>query len=1082
MKRIWQQPVWNFAAMMAAAVFLLMAGCSKSKPSRIADHIKRGSDYFAKEDYLKAEIEYLNAYRLDPANIQVSRQLGEIYYFQGNIPKAAPLLKHARQNGHTDEDLRIKMGRIYLTAGKFNKEAREEALAVLDSKPDSDDGWILYSQAAIGSNEMREAAVKLEALRPRAEKAAGFHLAIGTLALRQNNFPAAEAAFKQAIAISPKSSVAHELLANLQLRQNNIADGSQSLKTAAELAPVRSPTPLRYVEFLRDSGDEAGAKKRLEEIIAKAPDYIPAHVQMAQTLFAEKRYDDCGEVLKRILAMAPGHYEAMLMSGRLMLVKKDPVKGLAELEKLARSHGGIAAAHYHLAVAQLLNNDPNKAMASLKQAVTIDPEYAEALLLEADLNIRKNNPEPVVRSMTDLLRKRPQLARAYILLGEAHVQRQNYNEGINVYSKLAQIYPKNPQAHQLIGVAHLEAKRRTEARQSFEKARALVPDYYPAFEQIVNLDLAEGKTADALRRVQEEIQKKPTVAGPHVLQARVYFAQTNLAAAETSLQKAIQLDPNVAPNTSVLMAQILARTGRETDAVAFLTDVSRKHTNDVSSLMQLGMLHSQRTNYAAARQSYEQLLKINPTFVPALNNLANLYSEQFKMFDEAYEMARKGRELDPDNAVIADTLGWILYKRREYGWALGMIQQSAEKLSAEPEVFYHLGMVHYMMGNEDGARTAFSRATTLRKAYPNRDEATQRLALLNLDFNRADAATLARMEKHLADNPGDPIVAGRMAALEEKKGNYQKALAIYERSIAENKGNVGAMARAARIQAEQMKNPKRALELAKAARDASPEDPLMAHILGSIAHATGDSPWAVGLLSESSRKLPDNPEVLYDLALAQYGAGQVANSESTMQRAIAMGKAFPRLETGRRWLTIASLFKDPARLRQSATAVNDWLKAEPSNPAVLMAAGALHELQNNPTAAEQTYTRLLSLYPAFAPASLRLATLQANRPETLPQAFEAANKLRQAQPEDAEIAALLGTIAYKRGDHSRAAQLLAESARKRTTDPAIWYYLGLSQHQLKKTDETRRAFERLLALENAGERATEARRILAELK
>ncbi len=1069
---------WSKWCWVLGLVLALTPGCSKGK--KIAGYLQRGDAYVAQGDFLKAEIEYLNAIRLDPANPQAIRQLGEVYFQQGNIQKAYLFLKRTADTGPADESLRLKLGRIYLTGHKL-KEARDEANAVLQSKPDSDEALILYSQTAVTTNDLREAAIRLESLRPRIERTAGYHLAIGTLALRQDDLKRAEEAYAQALQINPKLSVAHELMANLALRRNNVVAAAQSLKTAADLSSPRSVTALRYVDFLRDTGDEAGALARLEELVKQAPDYLPASVLLAQMRFTRKDYDASSQILQRILAMDPMNYEATLINGRMKLVRGDPASGLADLEKLARIHAGVAAAHYNLAMAQLLNNDPNKALTSLNQAVNLDPDYTDALLLEAELNLRKGDAPPVIAKMTDLIRKRPQVGRAYILLAEAQALRGNNLEALAVYNRFTQAFPRNPQPLYLTGLLQRRLNRAADARQALTRASELAPDFYPASEQLVELDLEERKLPDALRRVQAELQKHPKAAGPLVLKAQIELAQTNVNQAEVTLRQALQTETNNAPAT-MLLAQIMTRTGRAQDALATLRQAAAGNAKDPALLMEVGMLESALNNPQAARKTYEDLLKIKPDFVSALNNLASLYSDHFNMPNEAYDLARKARELAPDNPIIADTLGWILYKRREYGWALPMLQQSAQKLPGEPEVAYHLGMVQSMMGDEAGARAALTRAVAAPQKYSGKDEATQRLQQLSLDVSQADPAAIARLEKQLADNPGDPIAAGRLAAIEERKGSYDKALAIYERAFTENKGNVGAMARAAKIYAEHLKNPKKALELAKAARQASPEDPAMAHILGAIAQSTGDSAWAAGLLLESNRKRPDDPDILYDLALAQYGAGQIIEAEASMQRAIGLGKPFPRLEAGRRWLTLSSLFKDPNRLKTSATAVGEWLKAEPDNPAVLMATGTLHELQNNAAAAEQTYNRLVSLYPGFHPASVRLATLLSSRTESLPQAQEIATRLRQARPDDPEVATLLGTIAYKRADFTRAAQLLAESSRKRASDPVVWYYLGLAHQQLKKPEDARRAFDRLLAIEPTGERATEARRILAELK
>ena len=46
----------------------------------------------------------------------------------------------------------------------------------------------------------------------------------------------------------------------------------------------------------------------------------------------------------------------------------------------------------------------------------------------------------------------------------------------------------------------------------------------------------------------------------------------------------------------------------------------------------------------------------------ALNNLAVLYSDDLGQLDKAYDLAKKAREVAPNDPHIADTLGWILYK------------------------------------------------------------------------------------------------------------------------------------------------------------------------------------------------------------------------------------------------------------------------------------------------------------------------------------------------------------------------------------------------------------------------------------
>ena len=70
-----------------------------------------------------------------------------------------------------------------------------------------------------------------------------------------------------------------------------------------------------------------------------------------------------------------------------------------------------------------------------------------------------------------------------------------------------------------------------------------------------------------------------------------------------------------------------------------------KNPNNAPALMTLALVYERMQDYPKARDAYEKLLSIKPDFVPALNNLAYLYTEHLNDLDKAYELARKARDL-----------------------------------------------------------------------------------------------------------------------------------------------------------------------------------------------------------------------------------------------------------------------------------------------------------------------------------------------------------------------------------------------------------------------------------------------------
>ena len=124
-----------------------------------------------------------------------------------------------------------------------------------------------------------------------------------------------------------------------------------------------------------------------------------------------------------------------------------------------------------------------------------------------------------------------------------------------------------------------------------------------------------------------------------------------------------------------------------------------------------------------AQSTYEELLGVNPRFAPAANNLAYIYQEQEGMLEKALELAEIARGEAPDNPDIADTLGWILYKRGTYQRALGLVKEAAAARPDNAEIHFHVGFVHYRLGEFQDTAEAFSRALELDPNFPLAEEA-----------------------------------------------------------------------------------------------------------------------------------------------------------------------------------------------------------------------------------------------------------------------------------------------------------------------------------------------------------------------
>lgn len=280
---------------------VLNCGCSKTGDSKEV-LLSRANDYFAADQYNKAEKEYREVLRLAPTDPVALGQLGILYHEQGQIQQAYPLLKKAAELKPDDREVQLKFGLTLLALRQF-AEARDAALQVLDKEPGQDQALILLADTAVApASDIDETRKLIKSRQAQDQDRPGYHLALGTLDVRQKEKARAQDEFKKALELDPKVATTHTALGLLYWARNDLKAADQEFKTAADLVPWRSPNRLRYADFLLKTGSADAGKAMLEEINRKIPDYLPPRVLLMRIACAKAQDEDCATRAQNILA------------------------------------------------------------------------------------------------------------------------------------------------------------------------------------------------------------------------------------------------------------------------------------------------------------------------------------------------------------------------------------------------------------------------------------------------------------------------------------------------------------------------------------------------------------------------------------------------------------------------------------------------------------------------------------------------------------------------------------------------------------------------------------------------------------
>lgn len=707
---------------------VVVVGCSRSPEAKKARALERGAQYFERQQYREAIIEYRNALRIDPSNAKALQHLALAHFELGELGQAFPFLLKAKERDPDNLAVRVKLGAIDILRRKPD-EAKAEAEFVLEKQPDHFDALLLLAGAADSESEVAATLKRLEGTRATYGDRARFHIAMGTLYLRRQDVAKAEAAFREGAAREPKSVEAHSALGNLHIMKRDMAAAEQEYKIAADLAPADSVARMKLADLYLLLRRPEEAKQVLRQMVEKAPEALPAWRRLAEIAFLERKYDESLKALEPVFKKNPSDLEGRLLRGRVHLAKRETTEAIQEFQQVLKLEPRLAQARHQLALAQVQAGNLQQARSELKEAIAVDPNFADAILLLAELDIQGGAVKPAIESLERLISKHQAAGQAYVLLGSAYLAARDPGKAVQTYRQLATIAPKDPRGPYLVGVALRSQGKGEEARKQFEAALALAPGALDPMAQLVGMAFAERKPQAALDRVSKQLALAPKSGGLHYLLGEVQLARGEQQQAQSAFQKAIELEPNLIAGY-VQLAKVYVASKRYDQALTRLDEALKIKPKNVVAMMLMGAIYEQKQEIQKAKEAYEKVLAVNQRFAPAANNLAYLYSEYGGDKEKALELAQLAKEGLPDDPRVSDTLGWILYKRGVYQRAIGLLHESAAKLPEHTEIQYHLGMTQFKLGNKDAAKQALSKAVKQEGQPPWIEEARRTLAQL----------------------------------------------------------------------------------------------------------------------------------------------------------------------------------------------------------------------------------------------------------------------------------------------------------------------------------------------------------------
>ncbi len=171
-------------------------------------------------------------------------------------------------------------------------------------------------------------------------------------------------------------------------------------------------------------------------------------------------------------------------------------------------------------------------------------------------------------------------------------------------------------------------------------------------------------------------------------------------------QLRVGADNEVSSQSFQAEAQILQEAGSQIEAFQLLTYGLESFPEDISLRYTRALMAVGLGQLELAESELRAIISVQPGNAAAINALGYTLADLTDRYNEAEELILLAYELQPDDASIIDSMGWISYRLGRLTEAESYLRE-AWQIMQNAEVAAHLGEVLWVRGQKDEARSTW---------------------------------------------------------------------------------------------------------------------------------------------------------------------------------------------------------------------------------------------------------------------------------------------------------------------------------------------------------------------------------------
>lgn len=788
------------------------------------------------------------------------------------------------------------------------------------------------------------------------------------------------------------------LRGNALLANGSAADAKQAFDQALALNPNQGEAMVGLARYLLAQNDSEGAQRLIADAVAKDPKNPAVWMADGVMLRAAGKPDDALAAFDQALKLKPDHRSAHIEKAYVQISRGKFPEAKAEIDAANKATPNNLLVTYTLGLYEFAQGKYAAAEEQLQKVLKVAPEHMPSVLLAGASELRLGSTEQAERRVRHYLDSNPNDVYAHKLLAQILLKNAQPADAVASLAPVLKDSIQDPQLLALAGESYMQVHDFNKASDYFEKAAELAPKAAVVRTSLGLSKLAQGDQARGLSELE-----MATTLDPKSTKATVALVQTeiNLKHYDKALAAVQALEKEQPDNPQVqnLKGAVYMVKGDTANArAAFEKSVALQPTffPAVTNLARLDLIDNKPD---AAKQRFEKVLEKDKSNFGAMASLGDLAMAQNKT-DEATSWYEKASNANPDAIAPALKLGtqYLHIKQPQKALTLARKFQTANPTNAD--LLDLLGQAQVATKDYASALDTYSKLVNV---LPKSPQAQLRLAGVHMLMkNDAEAASDLKRAVDLAPN----FMPARLAQIQ----------------LATRSGRLDD-----------------ALNIAHAVQNDNPKSPAGYAIEGDLLMAQ-HKPVPAGAAYDKALALGKSDELMIKSLIAMNAAGKGKEAQARAQEWL---KANPTDQAITMYLAETNLANK--QFKPAIALMQDLLKRNPNNPAVL----------NNLAWAYQQ--------------------------EKDPRALDTAEQAYKLSGNNASVMDTLGWMLVEQGNLTRGVPLLQKAGGIAPDAPEIHYHLAVGLSKSGDKQGARKELDKLVAQNRPFPQLDEARALLKSL-